>query len=144
MAWFFHACVGLAKIIYTRCIYGDIGREITKYTVIYGVYIRFWPTLRMCFSCVHNSPGQRAMRQLKTWLLVLSTRAQYTDTHISSAPSSQNVQNTHTRTKHTHTHTHTRALTITRSTLHRPRTGVGLGQTSCSPHRAGGSSSAAC
>ena len=23
------------------------GREITKFTVIYGVYIRFWPTLDM-------------------------------------------------------------------------------------------------
>jgi len=35
----------LAKTIYIRCIYGIFGREITKYTVIYGVYIRFWPTL---------------------------------------------------------------------------------------------------
>ena len=26
-------------------IYDIFGREITKYTVIYGVYIRFWPTL---------------------------------------------------------------------------------------------------
>ena len=24
------------------------GREITKFTVIYGVYIQFWPTLLMC------------------------------------------------------------------------------------------------
>jgi hypothetical protein len=30
---------------YLRCIYGIIGRLFTKYTVIYGVYIRFWPTL---------------------------------------------------------------------------------------------------
>jgi hypothetical protein len=30
--------------IYT---YGTSGREITKYTVIYGVNIRFWPTLRI-------------------------------------------------------------------------------------------------
>jgi hypothetical protein len=29
-----------------RCIYGIFGREITKYTVIYGAYIRFWPTLQ--------------------------------------------------------------------------------------------------
>ena len=40
-------CVGLARTIYTRCIYNVSGREITKYTVIYGVYIRFWPTLGM-------------------------------------------------------------------------------------------------
>ena len=38
--------VGLARTIYIRCIYGLYGREITKYTVIYGVYIRFRPTLK--------------------------------------------------------------------------------------------------
>ena len=37
--------VGLARTIYIRCIYGTFGRKISKYTVIYGVYIRFWPTL---------------------------------------------------------------------------------------------------
>ena len=37
--------VGLAKTIYIRCVYGCFGSEITKYTVIYGVDIRFWPTL---------------------------------------------------------------------------------------------------
>jgi hypothetical protein len=31
--------------IYAVYIYGIFGREITKLTVIYGVYIRFWPTL---------------------------------------------------------------------------------------------------
>ena len=30
--------------MYIWCIYGIFGREITKYTVIYGVHIRFWPT----------------------------------------------------------------------------------------------------
>jgi hypothetical protein len=39
------SCVGLARTIYMRCIYGAFGREITKYTVIYIVYTRFWPTL---------------------------------------------------------------------------------------------------
>jgi len=29
-----HTCIGLAKTIYIRCIYGNFGREITKYTVI--------------------------------------------------------------------------------------------------------------
>jgi len=28
-------------------MYGIFGREITKYTFIYGVYIRFWPTLHI-------------------------------------------------------------------------------------------------
>jgi hypothetical protein len=37
--------IGLARTIYIRFIYGIFGREITKYTVIYGVYVRFWPTL---------------------------------------------------------------------------------------------------
>ena len=31
--------------IYIRCIYGVFGWEITKYTVVYGAYTRFWPTL---------------------------------------------------------------------------------------------------
>ena len=37
--------LGLAKTIYIRCIHGIFGREITTYTVIHGVYVRFWPTL---------------------------------------------------------------------------------------------------
>ena len=40
-----NALVGLARTIYIRFIYGIFGREIIKYTVIYGVDIRFWPTL---------------------------------------------------------------------------------------------------
>jgi hypothetical protein len=40
-----HTYVLLARTIYIRCIYGIFGRKITKYTVIYGVYVRFWPTL---------------------------------------------------------------------------------------------------
>ena len=30
---------------YIRCTYGIFSREITVHTVIYGAYIRFWPTL---------------------------------------------------------------------------------------------------
>ena len=37
----------LARTIYIRCMYGIFGRKFTKYTVIYGVYIRSWPTLVM-------------------------------------------------------------------------------------------------
>ena len=33
--------------IYIRCMYGNFGREIIKYTVMYGAYARFWPTLSM-------------------------------------------------------------------------------------------------
>ena len=37
----------IGQTIYKRCIYSIYGREITKYTVIYGVYARFWPTLHI-------------------------------------------------------------------------------------------------
>ena len=47
--------VGLAITICIRCIHGIIGREITKYTVIYGEYIRFWPTLRTCGKANHKA-----------------------------------------------------------------------------------------
>jgi hypothetical protein len=39
--------VGLARTVYIRCICVILGREITMYTVMYGVYIRFWPTLKI-------------------------------------------------------------------------------------------------
>jgi len=45
-------CVGLARTIYIQCIYGIFGREITKYTIMYSAYIRFWPTLHIC--CVRG------------------------------------------------------------------------------------------
>jgi hypothetical protein len=41
------ACVGLTRTIYIQCVYGIFGREITKNTVIYGVYMRFWQNLCM-------------------------------------------------------------------------------------------------
>jgi len=40
-------CIGLAITIYIRCICSIFSREITIHMVIYGVYIRFWPTLNM-------------------------------------------------------------------------------------------------
>jgi len=46
---------GLARTMYTQLIYGIFGREITKHTAMYGVYIRFWPTLRVRNNtwCMH-------------------------------------------------------------------------------------------
>ena len=38
-----HTFIGIYGVLY-----GISGREITIHTVIYGVYIRFWPTLQMC------------------------------------------------------------------------------------------------
>jgi len=34
--------------IYPVYIYGNFGRKITIYMVIYGAYVRFWPTLYKC------------------------------------------------------------------------------------------------
>ena len=48
-----HVSIGLARTIHIRCIYGTFGREITNSTVIYGVYIRSGPTLRI-HSNAHN------------------------------------------------------------------------------------------
>ena len=45
----------MARTIYIPCIYGIFGREITIYTVIYGVYIRFWPTLHIRGNCITNA-----------------------------------------------------------------------------------------
>jgi hypothetical protein len=33
---------GLARTIYIWCMYSLLGGKVTKYTVIYGVYIRSW------------------------------------------------------------------------------------------------------
>jgi len=35
----------IGQTIYIRCIYGIFGSGISKYTVNYGAYIRFWSTL---------------------------------------------------------------------------------------------------
>ena len=54
--------VGLARTIYIRFAYGILYREITIYTIIYGVYIRFWPTLPIC---------QRIQINMSTEMLVV-------------------------------------------------------------------------
>ena len=52
--------IGLARTIYIRLIYAIFGREITKYTVVCGAYIRFWPTLQRTLSeDVRPSPDSR-------------------------------------------------------------------------------------
>ena len=46
----FRLCIGLARTTYIRCKYGKFGRkspDIQSYTVC--IYIRFWPTLAMCW-----------------------------------------------------------------------------------------------
>jgi len=58
--------IGFARIIYIRCVYGIVGREITKYTVIYGAYIRFWPTLQinLQFAWIKEFACGRELRNL--------------------------------------------------------------------------------
>jgi len=51
----------LARTVYIRFIYGIFGRESTKYTVIYDVYIRFWPTLD-----IHDSIATRTSAHTAT------------------------------------------------------------------------------
>jgi hypothetical protein len=51
----FVICVGLARTKYVWCIYGIFGREITNYTVKYGVYVRLWPNLGVWYMCAHVS-----------------------------------------------------------------------------------------
>jgi len=43
---------------YIQFMYGIFGREIIKYTVIYGGYLQFWPTLetRLKSMPVHKLP----------------------------------------------------------------------------------------
>ena len=48
-----HVCIGLARTIHIRCTYGISCRDFIKYTVIYGVYIRFWPTLHFTQTLKH-------------------------------------------------------------------------------------------
>jgi len=47
----------LARTIYTRCIYSILGREITKYTVIYGVNTA--PPLNHCFHIIFRAKEMR-------------------------------------------------------------------------------------
>jgi len=55
-------CIALARIIYIRCVYGNFGREITKYTVIFGACIPFWPILRK--STTERAPHNHILTPL--------------------------------------------------------------------------------
>jgi len=47
---------------YTVCVYGNIGREITKYAVIYGVYAVIFagksPSMQSYTVCVYGNIGR--------------------------------------------------------------------------------------
>jgi len=60
-------------------MYGIFGREITKYTVIYSVYIRFWPTL-LVSNCIL---GLKASEELQDSLHVrLHLHVTYVEIHF--------------------------------------------------------------
>ena len=52
--------------MHTRCIYRNIGREINIYTVIYCVYVRFWPTLVIAQGGHYCESGWSLLLD-KTW-----------------------------------------------------------------------------
>ena len=67
--------------IYIQCVYGIFGRGITIYTVIYGVYIRYWPTLYkykvlvnptdvpfLWWHCPSVPENQQRLQCWQTWL----------------------------------------------------------------------------
>ena len=82
----------MVKTIRVRCIYSIVGRDITKYTVMYGIYIRFWLALLIFRKC------SRGLRKYHGGM-------QHTHTH------------THTHTGGMqHTHTHTGGMQHTHST----------------------------
>ena len=56
-------CVGLARTIHIRCMYGIFGREITKYTVIYGVYIYGSGQPYTCAARTHGHEHTHMQRQ---------------------------------------------------------------------------------
>jgi hypothetical protein len=65
-----YSFLGLSRTKYIRCLYGIFGREITKCTDIYGVYIRFWPTLLFLIT---YSFVQRTYSFLQAALMFLCT-----------------------------------------------------------------------
>ena len=98
-----------APYIYLRrivqWIYGVFGRDITKYTFMYGVYTYgFGNPTGAAFTSWNHAGSTNAMTV--TLADLCAVRAQCTHTH------------THTRTQ-THTHTHTNAHTHTHADTHR-------------------------
>jgi hypothetical protein len=47
-----HVYSGLARTTCKQCVYGVFGKEITKFAVMYGAYLRLWPTLRVFIALV--------------------------------------------------------------------------------------------
>jgi len=108
------SCLESARTIYIRCIYGIFGNDITKYTVIYGVYIRFWPTLFMPqytrgFTQNHNDTH-----------MYTHTRYRHTQHNTRHRHAQHKITHTHTHDTRMYAHatqTHTQKITHTKHTL---------------------------
>ena len=46
-------------------MYGIFGKEITKYTVIYNVHIRFWPTLHNIYTVIVHIRFQPTLQSIQ-------------------------------------------------------------------------------
>ena len=120
------------------------GREITKYTVIYGVYIRFWPTLKRCVAHrmgapqpahdtrrhtnkpshntqkhtnihTHTYTHSCSVRGTANWFSVLSSSIGH-GTHIQTHV---HIHTTiHLYSTHTYRHSHTRAAALSHTHTH--------------------------
>jgi hypothetical protein len=66
-------------MIYSVYTYSISGREFTKYTVIYGVYKRFWPTLHI--AQVHTNSTRTSLRHA-----AIKTSHSGTPVYFSMAP----------------------------------------------------------
>jgi len=125
--------VGLARTIYTRCTgIRFFGREITKYTVMYGAYIRFCPTLHKAYN------DQRRVNIYSHAECTGGCAPSYTQNYRCSNPCftreivpittlpcvslslslSHTHTHTHTHTTHTHAHTHVHTHTLTLAHMH--------------------------
>ena len=114
---------------YIRCTYGNFSREITIHTVIYGVYIRFRPTLYRRDACILLQSliiKFKHLRRDKGLLYSLTATHMQTHTHILALTRIHTHTHIHTRAckahakrhTHTHTHTHTHIHTHTHTKTH--------------------------
>jgi hypothetical protein len=64
--------------MYIQCVYGILGREITKHAVIHGAYKRFWPILHI----LHFLVVQRCMQLVYIICVCVWVKVYiYTSTH---------------------------------------------------------------
>jgi hypothetical protein len=77
-------------------MYGIIGREITKYTVIYGIYRRFCPTQDIIVIGMMCTQGH----------LLLCIQAHHMHAQTCAKTHTHTHARTHARTRSTQTHTH--------------------------------------